>query len=126
MQVTFDKADMLDIVFKDEQLDIKELFISFTFAKKGKSTDSKHGHSSRKRSSMLVTFDKADMLAIVFKDKFLHKNRVPITVTFGKQDKSTDSTGEHSSKKQLPMLVTFDKAGMLDIVFKDEQRIKNP
>eukprot|EP01060_Flectonema_neradi_P033883 TRINITY_DN579_c0_g1_i22.p2 TRINITY_DN579_c0_g1~~TRINITY_DN579_c0_g1_i22.p2 ORF type:complete len:129 (-),score=24.38 TRINITY_DN579_c0_g1_i22:216-602(-) len=63
--------------------------MSVTLAKQDKSTISKEEQEKRKPSPMLVTFDKEDMLEIIFKDEHSYKKPTPMSVTFAKQDKST-------------------------------------
>eukprot|EP01060_Flectonema_neradi_P001877 TRINITY_DN1115_c0_g2_i3.p1 TRINITY_DN1115_c0_g2~~TRINITY_DN1115_c0_g2_i3.p1 ORF type:complete len:160 (-),score=26.87 TRINITY_DN1115_c0_g2_i3:265-744(-) len=124
MLVTFVKSVILEIVFKDEQSYKNPSLITVIFEKADKSTDSKEVHSERKLSPMLVTFVKSVILEIVFKDEHSRKKLYLISVIFEKADKSTDSKEVHSERKLSPMLVTFVKSVILEIVFKDEQPFK--
>eukprot|EP01060_Flectonema_neradi_P033875 TRINITY_DN579_c0_g1_i12.p2 TRINITY_DN579_c0_g1~~TRINITY_DN579_c0_g1_i12.p2 ORF type:complete len:123 (-),score=24.55 TRINITY_DN579_c0_g1_i12:369-737(-) len=63
--------------------------MSVTLAKQDKSTISKEEQEKRK-PPMVVTFDKEDMLEIIFKDEHSYKKPTPMSVTFAKQDKSTN------------------------------------
>eukprot|EP01060_Flectonema_neradi_P033876 TRINITY_DN579_c0_g1_i13.p1 TRINITY_DN579_c0_g1~~TRINITY_DN579_c0_g1_i13.p1 ORF type:complete len:109 (-),score=25.90 TRINITY_DN579_c0_g1_i13:62-388(-) len=90
--------------------------MSVTFAKQDKSTNSKEEQENRKFSPMLVTFDKEDMLEIVFKDEHSYKKPFLMSVTFAKQDKSTNSKEEQENRKSSPMLErTFIQETILDI-----------
>eukprot|EP01060_Flectonema_neradi_P035225 TRINITY_DN6419_c1_g1_i1.p2 TRINITY_DN6419_c1_g1~~TRINITY_DN6419_c1_g1_i1.p2 ORF type:complete len:114 (-),score=16.09 TRINITY_DN6419_c1_g1_i1:274-615(-) len=99
MRVRLDREDIFEIVFRDEQSSKNPAFNSVTFVKQDKSTDSKDEHPHRKSSPMVVTFDKAGMLDIVFKEEHPRKKPPSIAVAFAMNDKSTDSKDEHSPKK---------------------------
>eukprot|EP01060_Flectonema_neradi_P033108 TRINITY_DN5455_c1_g1_i1.p2 TRINITY_DN5455_c1_g1~~TRINITY_DN5455_c1_g1_i1.p2 ORF type:complete len:100 (-),score=17.15 TRINITY_DN5455_c1_g1_i1:58-357(-) len=96
---TFDKAEILEIAFKDEQRYKKPLPISVTFVKDDTSINSNAVQFLTKCPPMLVTFAKPETLETVFKDKHSSKNPCLISVTFENGDKSTDSKEEHPLKK---------------------------
>eukprot|EP01060_Flectonema_neradi_P036152 TRINITY_DN6887_c0_g1_i2.p2 TRINITY_DN6887_c0_g1~~TRINITY_DN6887_c0_g1_i2.p2 ORF type:complete len:144 (-),score=25.06 TRINITY_DN6887_c0_g1_i2:43-474(-) len=98
-RVTLDKAEILEIVFKDEHRYRNTPLISVTFTKGDKSTDSKEEQQTKKYLSIVVTFDKAEILKILVIDEHLNKKLFLISVTFVNGDKSTNSKEEHSPKK---------------------------